>query len=269
MSNQHRSRALRALVGWGALVCVALPAAAQEPVPRGLPPSVGGESPVDPRAELEELFAKVEKRLQRMSQLLGQASAGDTGALEGLGGAGIDELIRAAEAPPPGAAPAAVGGLIEATQGHGRELLREIDRVLEIARENAQSQQQPSGGSSSQGRPQQSGGPQPQQGQSPENSRQMQGEDAPTPGQEQPQPGEGEVPNGNQENPTESPQRPGDLPPGAEVGTPSGADDGGQWGDLPVHVRRVFQNGVGDDVPPRYRDWIDAYRKKLSTRAPR
>jgi hypothetical protein len=261
MSNESK-------VGWrrtlalGAVLCLTAAARAQEPGLRGAP----GVSPTDARSELEQLFAKVEKRLERMSQLLGEASAGDTAALKSLGGAGIDELIREAEAPPPSGAPAGVGALIEATQGHGRELVQEIDRVLEIAREQAQQQQQP-GQSGGQGAPRQPGEQQPQQGQSPENSRQMQGENAPKPGEDQPR--EGEQPSGNQENPTESPQRPGEKPPGADVGAPSNAEDGGQWGDLPVHVRRVFRNGVGDDVPPRYRDWIDAYHKRRSTRAPR
>jgi len=245
----------------GAVMLLVASATAQEPAPGGFPVT----PPTDARAELEQLFAKVEKRLERMSQLLGEASAGDTAALERIGGSGIDELIRAAEGAPPSGAGAGIGALIEATQGHGRELVQEIDRVLEIAREQAQQQQQP-GSSGGQGQPQQPGGQQPQQGQSPENSRQMEGENAPQPGQE---PREGQDPRGNQENPAETPQQPGGKPPGADVGTPSGAEDGGQWGDLPVHVRRVFRNGVGEDVPPRYRDWIDAYHKKLSTRAPR
>lgn len=254
----------RAFLSLGAVWFLSAHGAAQEPLP-GLP----GIAPPDARSELEQLFAKVEKRLERMSQLLGEASAGDTGALERLGGAGIDELIREAEGPPPSGAPAGIGALIEATQGHGRELVQEIDRVLEIAREQAQQQQSP-GSSGGQGQPRQPGGKQPDQGQSPENSRQMQGEDAPQPGDpNQEQPRDGKDPRGNQDNPAETPQQPGDKPPGADVGAPSGAEEGGQWGDLPVHVRRVFRNGVGEDVPPRYRDWIDAYHKKLSTRAPR
>jgi hypothetical protein len=260
-SSGWRAACARAGAVW---LLLSVPATAQEPPPGGAP----GRSPTDTRSELEELFAKVEKRLERMSQLLGEASAGDTAALQRLGSAGIDELIREAESPPPSGAPSGIGALIEATQGHGRELVQEIDRVLEIAREQAQQQQSP-GSSGGSGQPQQPGGKQPEQGQSPENSRQMQGEDAPQPGQEQEQPREGDDPRGNKESPGEQPQRPGSDPPGADVGTPSNAEDGGQWGDLPVHVRRVFRNGVGDDVPPRYRDWIDAYHKKLSTRAPR
>lgn len=258
------SRALRGLAA--AFLALSPMAAAQERSELGLPSGQG-----DPRAELEALFKKVEKRLARMSDLLGQAGAGDTKGLAELGGAGIDELIREAERPPSERTPSGVGALVQATRGHGEELLKEIDRVLEIAREQAQQQQQQQSSSGGQQPPQSQGGQQPQQGQSPENSRQMSGEEGPRPGEQEreQQPRDGEDPRGNQDNPPVTPQQSGDAPPGAEIGAASGADEGGQWGDLPVHVRRVFRNGVSEDVPPRYRDWIDAYHKKLSRRGPR
>jgi hypothetical protein len=207
-----------------------------------------------------------------MSELLGEASAGDVRALQRLGSAGIDELIREAETPPAGATPQGLSELIQATRGHGQKLVEEIDRVLEIAREQQQQQQSGSSGGS-QGQPQ-PGGQQPQQGQTPGNSRQMEGERAPRPGgQEEPQqpnPSEGQDPQSNREDsPGASQQQKDDAPPGAEIGAPNGREENGQWGDLPVHVRRVFQNGVSEDVPPRYRDWIDAYHRRLSTRRPR
>ncbi|MEZ6013952.1 MAG: hypothetical protein R3F49_02455 [Planctomycetota bacterium] len=234
------------------------------------PPGAGS----DPQAEMLELFKKVEKRLNRMSELLGQASAGDIDALQKVGSAGIDELIRNAEAAPAASTPQGLGGLIAATQSHGREVVKEIDEVLELARQQAQQQQQQSGGGGggqSQSPPQPGG--QPKQGQTPENSRQMQGEQAPQPGQGQepknePQPG-GSDPQRGEDNPPVTPQENGEAPPGADIGAPASAEEGGQWGDLPVHVRRVFRNGVSEDVPPRYRDWIDAYHKRLSTRPPR
>lgn len=37
-----------------------------------------------------------------------------------------------------------------------------------------------------------------------------------------------------------------------------------RWGDLPVHVRELFRAQGGGDLPPRYRDWIDAYYKRLN-----
>ena len=55
-----------------------------------------------------------------------------------------------------------------------------------------------------------------------------------------------------------------DAPPPGETGGPSGASGAEEWGDLPVHLRKVFQNGVSEDVPPRYRDWVDSYYKRLN-----
>lgn len=42
--------------------------------------------------------------------------------------------------------------------------------------------------------------------------------------------------------------------------------DAERWGDLPVHVRDVFRAEGGGDMPPRYRDWIDAYYRKMHER---
>jgi|SRR5262245_7746664 len=40
--------------------------------------------------------------------------------------------------------------------------------------------------------------------------------------------------------------------------------DADRWGNLPQRVRQVFQNQITDDLPIQYRDWIDAYYRKLS-----
>ena len=39
-----------------------------------------------------------------------------------------------------------------------------------------------------------------------------------------------------------------------------------QWGNLPVHLRDLFRAGGGTDLPPRYRDWIDSYYRRLNER---
>jgi hypothetical protein len=39
-----------------------------------------------------------------------------------------------------------------------------------------------------------------------------------------------------------------------------------RWGDLPIQVRDVFRNEAGSDLPPQYRDWIDAYYRRLNQR---
>ena len=40
-----------------------------------------------------------------------------------------------------------------------------------------------------------------------------------------------------------------------------------KWGDLPVHVRDVFRAQGGGDMPAAYRDWIDAYYRRMAKRS--
>jgi len=55
--------------------------------------------------------------------------------------------------------------------------------------------------------------------------------------------------------------------PEEATGDPLMAVDGkGQWGNLPVHVRDLFRAEGGRDLPPRYRDWIDSYYRRLNER---
>ena len=44
-----------------------------------------------------------------------------------------------------------------------------------------------------------------------------------------------------------------------------GAGQGaGRWGELPARVRATFRNQGKDDLPVRYREWIDAYYRRLN-----
>ena len=60
-------------------------------------------------------------------------------------------------------------------------------------------------------------------------------------------------------------ESPGAQPPAlpTEV-VPRGPDAKDRWGDLPVHARDVFRAQGGGDMPARYREWIDAYYKRLN-----
>jgi len=40
-------------------------------------------------------------------------------------------------------------------------------------------------------------------------------------------------------------------------------DERDAWGSLPLHARAVFRTQGGGDMPAQYRDWIDAYYKRL------
>jgi len=229
-----------------------------------------------PEAELRELFLKVDKRLRRSTELLWEASSGDGSGADQIGSARIDELIREAEAAR-SRAQSGIAKLLEASGRQNQAASDEIERILQIAAENPS---QSSSSSSSSSQQQQSSGEQPQQGQTPSGSRreekgeqpggeqqgqQQQGQQE----QQQGQPQNGDRPDDNRASDDPPQDSTGGDPRESETGDaarPSGMED---WGDLPVHLRKVFQNRVSDDVPPRYRDWIDAYYGRLNRSSPR
>ncbi|MEL6429306.1 MAG: hypothetical protein AAFP22_02185 [Planctomycetota bacterium] len=254
---------------------------AEEPAPEqdeeeelpGLNP-FGGSGSGAPAGEdeMRELFLKVDKRLTRVTELLYEASSGDGSRAEEIGSAGIDELIRGAES----ASSSAQGGiakLLEASERQSRAASEEIQLILDIAAQNPSS----SGGGGGGNDPQSGEGqPQPQQGQTPSGSRredkgqdpsQQQGENQ----QQQQDPSQqqgGNQPDNTQPNSDEQPTNPSD-PRSSEQGPEAAARGTEDWGDLPIHLRKVFQNSVSDDVPPRYRDWVDAYYERLRRSSPR
>ena len=95
-------------------------------------PDMGGERSA--QDEMIELFQKVEKRLHEMGAMLNEASAGDRSRLNEVNTSGIEDLIQLAR--PQGKASGGVGDLLAASRGHGEEVLKEIDRILEIAAQN-------------------------------------------------------------------------------------------------------------------------------------
>lgn len=82
--------------------------------------------------EIQELFSKVELRLERVTELLFQASSSHTGPATQVGAAGIDELIQGAESQV-SSARSDIAKLLEATQRQGDAVMLEIDRMIEIA----------------------------------------------------------------------------------------------------------------------------------------
>ena len=152
--------------------------------------------------------------------------------------------------------------ILGATRSQSEATLDDIQTILEMAEQQSSS----SSSSSSQSQSPSSQGT-PQQGQTPSNSRKQEsGERPPEPGEgeeQQGEPGDGQQPRGSQESDAGEDGQ-ADAPPLSETGGPSGASGAEEWGDLPVHLRKVFQNGVSEDVPPRYRDWVDSYYKRLN-----
>jgi hypothetical protein len=211
------------------------------------------------QSEMRELFAKVERRLREIDRLLSDAGAGDTAALKNVKPSGIDELLRT-------------------SQQRQREVIDDIDRILQLAREN---QGRSGGGSGSPSGEPQSGGKSPIDKQGEQESEREQTPSAPQkgakPGQQNPdgsqpkpdKPKPGQA-NGTPHDPSASPKQDtrnqaGPNPPGLATDAPSKGDAGkDRWGDLPVKVRDVFRTEGGGDMPVQYREWIDSYYRRLN-----
>jgi hypothetical protein len=225
----------------------------------GAPPPLPEHSnaATDARDEMIQLFHKVERRLAEIDALLYDASTGQPSPGPGL--ASVAE--------------AGIGELLERSQGESQGVLQDIDRILEIARQFGQSQNQSQGQGSCESALQ-GGSPLDQkpgaQGQKEETPEMMNS------GQERPEPREGsEQPAGRQPNdPRDSVAPEGDSenrdassdPPDAETGRVEVQDSSERWGDLPEHVRDLFRTEGGRDMPPQYRDWIDGYYRRLNQR---
>lgn len=222
-------------------------ARAQEPeIPEQFQPQPGG----DLVEELTRLFQEVERNLERIDIQLADAGAGEM-PLTDVEDSGLEKLLRD-------------------SQDRSEEVLAGIDRILEIA------QQMGSSMGSGMGQPQQ------QQGDSPLDQERDKGpqdrektpdapgdKPEPEPGQEQPQPSPDGDPKGPEDNPLDGENQTGDPrqdQPGAPVNP---GDDVDKWGFLPDRVREKFRNQGGDELPVRYRDWIDSYYRRLNTRSGR
>jgi hypothetical protein len=78
----------------------------------------------------------------------------------------------------------------------------------------------------------------------------------------------GPKPSGNQSSKSPAENAAGDPNGDAKSRDARGANgDADKWGDLPVHVRDVFRTQGGGDMPAQYRDWIDAYYRRMAKKA--
>jgi hypothetical protein len=208
--------------------------------------------------EMVVLFQRIEERLREIDKLLYDASAGEP-------------VVRVQES--------GIAELLRTTRSKNQEVLDDMDRVLQLAQERGSKSQQQSGSTGSTGQSQ--GQSPPSEGGPSQGSREgsTQREQTPQgPGQErqegqrpqgdQPQEGpsqDGREPRNGAETPADGETRPGDRPLRDGTGEGAGDDGGdGRWGDLPVHVRELFRAQGGADLPPHYRDWIDAYYRRLN-----
>lgn len=147
--------------------------------------------------------------------------------------------------------------------------IRDIEKLIESLEYQMMNPPPSGGGSGGKGgsgqgsgrgqpQPQQSDGSQSEQGGAPEQGGQGEhGEQEPS-GQEQQPQGGGRPQDGM------SDQRAGDQPPPPDDIAPfERSDTDGRWGLLPPKVQEQLNNLHVDDVPSRYRDWLDAYVKAM------
>lgn len=77
------------------------------------------------------------------------------------------------------------------------------------------------------------------------------------------QPGDGK-PESPEQNPPTGENTP-DADPEDKQGVPVAASmDKDRWGELPTRVRETFRNQGQNELPVQYREWIDAYYRRLS-----
>ena len=220
------------------------PARPVEPTrPDPLPPV--GERETDAMQELKDLFLEVERKLAKIDDDLADAGAGAM-PLDAVADAGLDDLLRQ-------------------TSANSMTVQLKIDRILEIAKK--MNQGGAGGGGQGKGKPSPGGespldqprdtGPQKREN-TPEASK-------PSPDEKPSDAKGGENPKeGNQQDRADGENRSGDPrvdPPGAPV--PAG-DEAEEWGFLPERYRDVFRNQGREDLPVQYRDWIDAYYRRLN-----
>jgi len=197
--------------------------------------------------EMIKLFHEVERTLGAIDLELADAGAGRIPVPEGKD-SGIERLLRA----------------------HGEksdQAVAGIERILELAEELGKQ-------SGSQCMKAGMNAPPEQSGQSPLDKERQRG---PTQGEktpEAPKPQEGEKPEQSRPQGEKPDDRGPNPPPGENRPSPPRVDEGGQpfapgndadrWGNLPQRVQKVFQNQITDDLPLQYRDWIDAYYRRLN-----
>lgn len=203
-------------------------------------PPVSGMQTTPAQEEMLRLFGEVERNLRATDLLLWNASTGEVPLAEPED-SGLADLLRDA-------------------QSRGRQTTEGIDRILEIARQQSQQSQ-----SSQSNQPPPPSPSQSQQGQSPPSPRENTpeaGEQQPTPphpeGQDEPKPDGQEHPDPQDAN-DQGPMRQEETGPRAAAG-----DEADRWGELPQRVRELFRTEGGGDVPAQYRDWIDAYYRRLN-----
>ena len=205
--------------------------------------------PRAPQNELVELFYDVERRLKSISGLLLDASAGDTSRLDEVGESGIGRLLEEAPSNPSASSGGGIASLLRSSRSEGDQAIEGIDRILEIAAQQGGSCSSPGDGRQM-----------PQQGQTPQGAEKNETPEDPDESQDEPK--------GDQDSGEPTPSRPANKTPDSETQDPVPVPPSNErWGELPIHLRDIFRAEGGQEMPAQYRDWIDAYYRRLNERS--
>jgi len=260
------------------------------PIEVGAPHAEG-----DSHAEMERLFGEVERKLLKVNRLLEEASAGKRPAGAAAGEIksavrSIDELLKDSEQSGRESI-AAIDRILELASEPHPSSSCSGSKSGGLCKSSGSSGKPGSQGQSASGSKPKSGqgknGQQPggdQQGSQPspldrqgtataQREATPQGPGTPDkPGGQEPggkeqqdATAQGGQPKGNRASTQPGQLRPGETPPAsATESVRVGASGQERWGELPETTREVFRMQGGGDMPPRYREWIDAYYKRLN-----
>ena len=192
--------------------------------------------------EIQELFAKVERSLRLIDQILFDAAAGDI-PLDQPEESGLADLLRK-------------------TQSASQSAINDIDKILEISQQSQKSSQGPPTPSDSPPPPGDSPLDKPRDG-DPQEQEQTPEKPETSPAK----PEQADPKDNGEDEPEESENSEGGPQNPAKPGAPAGVNqDGERWGELPPRVREIFRSQGGGDLPTQYRDWIDSYYRRLNKR---
>jgi len=213
-------------------------AGAQEPPPAPPPeaaPESEPEAGVEPEAappSAEEILAEIQELIEKVRQGFLQVDRRLEELQDAAALAVRPEDVGEEPEPPPPLEEGLAGAVAEADR-----LLADMEELLA----KLPASDSPSGGGGGQESPR------------------KEGRNLPAPGQEKK---EAEEPKDGQEAKDQPEEREGSRPPLQALNQLLSELSPGAWGSLPVRLQEALQNASAEELPPRYRRWIERYHRR-------
>lgn len=247
----------------------------------------------DSHAEMERLFGEVERKLIKVNRMLEEASVGGRRTQAAAGElksavksidellkqseqsgresvAAIDRILELANEPHPSSSCSGSksGGLCKSSGSSGKPGSQSGQASGSKPKPGEGKNGQQPGGDQAGGQPSpldRQGTATAQREQTPQGPGDKPGGQEPGGRDPQDAQAQGGQPQGNRASAQPGQLRPGESQPsGATETVRVGASGQERWGELPETTREIFRMQGGGDMPPRYREWIDAYYKRLN-----